>query len=35
MSDSEDSAARELCPDGVLYEVICLQIDGGRGFVQN
>lgn len=28
-------AVHKLCPNGHLDEVICLQVDGGRGFIQD
>lgn len=35
MRDGEHGAVRELRPDGGLDQVIRLQVDGGRGLVQD
>ena len=35
VGDGDDRAGRELCPDGVLDEFVCLQVDGGGRLVQN
>lgn len=35
MRDGEDGAVRELRPDGGLDQVIRLQVNGGRGLVQD
>ena len=35
MGDGDDCAVLELRPDGGLDEVVCLQVDGGRGLVQD
>lgn len=33
--NSEDSAVRELFANGVLYQVVCLQVYSCCGFIQN
>lgn len=33
--NGQHGAVHKLCPDGALDQVICLQVDGGRGFVQD
>ena len=35
VSDGEDGAVRELLSDSCLDEIVCLQVHGGRGLVQD
>lgn len=35
VGNGEDRAVGKLCTDGVLDQVVCLQVDGCRGLIQD